>query len=701
MMTRPRLVSSKATALFARVVELTPPRRRTWPDEWARANRTYPPSSGVPGPRDPGLTGYLIPFGRAVAGRRYRRCVMVCAAQSGKSETLLDIIGQRLDEAPVPTLYVGPSRQFVGERFEPRIMALFDEAPSLSMKLTRGRRMSKTRKLIGGVPLALAHAGSSTALKSDAFGLAITDEADELLTNVRGQGDPFVLIDARGASYSDFTHAIVSTPSEGQIETVIDPVSGLEFWSSGDATKIPSAIWRMYLQGTRHAWAWQCPHCSEWFVPRLANLQIPDIEVAGPSGRLEKRAPTPSEAERLAWFACTRCGAAIGDDHKAALNAGGVVIAPGQTITTTGEVIGEPAPNGTWSCFASGLCSPFRTFGQCASEYVAARTSGEHDRLQAVVNSVFGEPYGKAPIGAMKWQALKECCQPYVMGEVPREVMTLVAGVDVQRRSLYYTIRGFGSRGSSWLVGADQLHGDTSGDEVWSALSGVLNDTYAGMRIQLALIDSGFRPDKPDAGDVHKVYDFCRRWSWLVKPTKGAASRSTPLTVKAHEVDADGKVPRYSVELVTVDTDFFKSLVMSRVATPAGQWGAFALPSDIADSYCKQVLSETREIIAGKPVWTRVNRDNHYFDCEILCAVAGRMLNVERIPDGFTRDWDLSASVSLEDRLQAPPSTGTTGGFPLPPAPTTPRVAEGRSFADQLADRAAARAAPLQRGGGY
>ena len=46
--------------------------------------------------------------------------------------------------------------------------------------------MTKTRKMIAGVPLRLAHAGSSTAPKSDPAGLAITDEADELMRNVKG-----------------------------------------------------------------------------------------------------------------------------------------------------------------------------------------------------------------------------------------------------------------------------------------------------------------------------------------------------------------------------------------------------------------------------------------------------------------------------------------------------------------------------------
>jgi phage terminase large subunit GpA-like protein len=107
----------KGHLLFARAARLIRPSRRTTPDEWAAANRTYPPSAGIPGKRDPRLTPYMIAPGRAVAERRYRRVVVACSAQLGKSEMLLDVIGQRLDQAPAPILYVGPNKQFLTEQW--------------------------------------------------------------------------------------------------------------------------------------------------------------------------------------------------------------------------------------------------------------------------------------------------------------------------------------------------------------------------------------------------------------------------------------------------------------------------------------------------------------------------------------------------------------------------------------------------------
>ena len=64
------------------------------PDEWARANRVYPETSGLPGPRDPSLTPYVIPVVRAVHAGLHKRVVLVCGAQMGKSLAL---------DTPLPT----------------------------------------------------------------------------------------------------------------------------------------------------------------------------------------------------------------------------------------------------------------------------------------------------------------------------------------------------------------------------------------------------------------------------------------------------------------------------------------------------------------------------------------------------------------------------------------------------------------------
>ena len=443
---------------------------------------------------------------RAVHARTHKRVVMVVGAQMGKSDSILDIIGERMDTAPVPMLYLGPTRLFLQEQWEPRIMQLLDEAPSLRFKVARGKRMTKTRKIIAGVPLRLAHGGSSVAIKSDPFGLAFTDEADELLANVKGSGDPISQVDRRGDTYADFVHAIVSTPTEGPSDVDVDEASGLQFWADIDPQEIGSTIWRLWQGGTRYHWAWSCPHCGEFFIPRFRCLAWDKpTDAAGKELRSD-----PVMASQTAHLVCPKNGCVITDDARARMNARGVYVAPGQHVKPNGKVVGEAPESWTVSFWVSGLASPFKTWGERAAEYVAAVRSGEPGEIQSVVNGGFGELWASGGGDVPEWRELEKLKLPYLSGEVPADVRVLTAGVDVQKDRLVYAVRGWAARSESWLIEAGEVFGDTVEEATWDDLEDVLLKSRDGHAIRLALIDSGFRPGRPDAVPENRDYQFCQ-----------------------------------------------------------------------------------------------------------------------------------------------------------------------------------------------
>lgn len=649
--------------LLQRASMLLTPTPLTEPDEWGAANRVYAETSGLPGPRNPYLTAYMVPFGRRVHAGTHRRVVGVTAAQSAKTETILDCMGARIDQRPAPILYVGPSKDFVQDQFEPRLMELLEQAETLRAKLSRGKRMKKLLKVVNGVRIRLGFAGSSTSLKSDPFGLGFVDEYDEMMANIKGQGDPLGLAEARGDTYADFVTAIVSTPSQGVVETEIDPVNGLEMWRIGDPDVIQSPIWRLWQQGTRHHFAWACPHCAEYFVPRFKHL------------RWDKGA-SPAQARRNAWLECPNCREVIEDHQKPEMIAGGVQIAPGQTIEDARQGINEP-DNDTWSCWTSGLCSPFQTFGDRAARYLTALQSGETDKIQTAVNAAFGECYDASADAEVP--AAEEVLRhrlPYTRGSIPAGAMRLLMAVDVQKFSLYYGIRAFGARGTSWLIDHGQLYGPTQDDDVWTDLADLMINPVGGMQIEKVFIDSGFRPDKPDGGSEHKVYEFCRRWSWLCVPTKGKDVQNPPYRVSRIEVKPDGKKALYSLNLAWLSSDFFKSLVMTRLKIPLGNPGAFYLHSDVEEDYAKQITSEVRIIEKGKPKWVARSKDNHLLDVEAMLAAAAYTLNVQRIPDSALPEdhaamaaEDAPLSVQASRRIVAPPPQAPEPDAPPPPPP--------------------------------
>jgi phage terminase large subunit GpA-like protein len=631
----------------------------------------------LPGPRDPTLTPYVIAFERGFHDPRYRRVVWATAAQTAKTEGLLDVIGHRLDQKPLPILYVGPNKEFLETQFEPRLMALLDEAPSLAAKVQRGKRMRKTLKRVAGVPVRLAHAGSSTALKSDPAGLALIDEFDEMAANVKGQGDPLGLVEARGITYAEFTTGITSTPSRGAVEIVADDASGLEFWAVADLEDVQSPIWRLWQEGTRYHWCWPCPVCGDYFVPRLKQLRWP-------------KDATPAQAKRKAWLECPRCGGVIEEEHKKDLNARGVYVAPGQSVTASGEVVGEPPDTSTLSFWTSGLVSPFVSFGQRAEAYLTAVRSAETDKIQTAVNAGFGECYLPGGGDLPPWQELRRLKRPYKPRTLPAGVVLITAGVDVQQDRLVVVARGWGSRGRSWLVDHTEILGDTADVAVWHQLDEYLADPVEGLPIKVMFVDSGFRPGKKDQVPEHRVYEFCRRHRRSVFPTKGLATARLPLRPSKIEVrphPAGAVQAKYGLTLYLLDTDHWKSFVHERLHYSEDAPGAWVVHAETTDEYFRQIVSEAR---VRKPSgsgfqWVAHSHDNHALDCEAMAAAAGFLLGVQRL-----RERPDEVDTATAPKRAAPAASRTVSAEPrsvAAPAPAAPAAASPAPAARGKFDR--------------
>ncbi|MCF6200006.1 MAG: phage terminase large subunit family protein [Hyphomicrobiaceae bacterium] len=602
------------------------PVKQTTADEWARNNRFYKPSSGFPGPRDPSLTRYMIAFGRSfdvadqieTYGATYSRSIMVTSSQSGKTEVILDVIGRNMDQRPAPIMYLGPTRVFVENEIEPRLMEMINDAPRLKERLNK-KGNKKTRKLIGGVPVALAWAGSPAQVAGMAAQLALIDELDRMAASIKGEGDPLALIEARGTSYRDAMNGAISTPLLGTVDIEVDPVSGLELWMKMEPEDIESPIWRQFQSGTMHHWSWPCPECNEYFVPRFKQLHILDEW-------------NPAQAKGKAHMSCPRCGGVIEEHHKKEMNERGVYVAPGQNVDENGTVTGTPPETTTLSFWVSGLCTPFRSFGDRAAQYVAAKQSGEQEKLKGVINTGFGELFAPGGGDVPEWQEVADLKRGYKMLELPKGVRILTMTVDVQKRRLIYVIRGWGHRATSWLIDAGELHGSTTHEEVWGDLASLLQRPIRGMVIKRAFIDSGYRPGKPYMVPVNKVYEFCRRFPRLAYPTKGRATMDKPLFVSKHDVNSKGKIKRYGLDLVMLNTDHGKSWVHERIRWPDDQPGSGLLPADISNDYCKQIVAEARiRRPNGAPQWIARSKENHFLDCEAMQAGMAHMLNMHLI----------------------------------------------------------------------
>ncbi len=548
--------------------------------------RTLPRQNAEPGPWRSARTPYCAAVYEAVADPRYKRIVGVFASQSGKTELLINLLGHRLCDDPGPVLFIGASQRQVESISAGRVDPMVNSTASLKARLDRRKSRNKvTEKFFAGARLGFGWAGSAIELSSHPCCLVLLDERDRMASDVAGEGDPVALAEARVATYPDGKIVVTSSPT----------VEGA------------SPIWTLWQSGTAARWSWPCPECERYFVPEFKLLQWP-------------QGSTPSQARKAARLTCPNCGALIEDRQKVAMNAAGRY-----------EITGDPESD-TASFWVSGLCSPWRSWGDAARRWLEAYRSGEQETMQAVTNTVFGELWrieGEAPPAAK----VAELRGGYSFDQVPEAARGLTAGVDVQADRLVYVVRAWGASQTSWLIRHGELYGDTLLEDVWTDLAALLEAHFGTFRIRMTLIDSGYRPDR--------AYNFARRFPGRVLPAKGHDQGAKPVYLAKLDVNVRGEPQRRGVRLAHIDSSYFKSWIHGRIAWPQDQPGAWHLPIDVTDDYCAQLVSEQR--IAkpnGAVAWVKTRTANHFLDAEVLATAAAHLLQVPLLREKPAADAD-------------------------------------------------------------
>ncbi|HGS4859049.1 TPA: terminase gpA endonuclease subunit [Vibrio cholerae] len=599
--------------------------------QWATENRIMPPGSPIPGPFDTTSTPYMIPVCVAFADPTYSKITFVMGTQMGKSATMQNVIGWRLDDLPAPIIYVGPTESNINNVVEPKIMEMFRECQSLWIKYDD--KSPKHKKRIGGVSLRFAWAGSATELASDSAVITLVDELDRPDANATGEGSLSEIAEARGDAYIDSKLGLTSTPTHGKASTFVHPETGMTHWAVAPKGKVSSPIWLEWEQGTRHEWAVPCPDpdCGEYFIPRSELLWWP--------GKGTDKECSPAAASRDARLICPHCGGQIEDKHRKLMNAQGVAIAPGQyakrhddhsVLITQGDdsavvpfhsMLHPLEDNNHFSIWVSGLCSfsGKKSYGYLARKLLQAQRSGDPNQLLSVYNTGFGEIFavvGEAP----DWEEVYALRSSYQSGQVPDGVEVLICTVDVQKNRLVYVIRGWMPGMSSRLIEFGELWGDTDKPEVWQELDELVAQEWDGHTIKLTGVDAGYRTEE--------VYAWVRRHRSRARALMGFQKLPKPFRMMKVEVDKQGKTRKRGDKRWDIDSSLAKSWVHNRVRWKRGAVGDWLLPADVTEDYCKQIVAEEFDEESG--TWNRVSKDNHFLDCEGMNYMSARMLRLDR-----------------------------------------------------------------------
>ena len=563
-------------SIHAAAVHLKPPPNLK-PSEWSEQNVRVPIGNAVPG---------LIRFDHApyqrepldmTANPECNRITLMWSAQVGKTMLALCAQAFKIAQDPQSQIMMQPSQGDLSTWLETKFNPLVDSNDRLQELIAkpRGREgvNNQRMKSYPGGFLMFSWSGSPKTMRGRSAPFIVCDETDGY--DKSQEGHPVSLLWQRAATFGDRRKLLeISTPT------------------------IKNASWieDAYLQGDQRRFHVPCPSCD-------TRQELTWSSVIWDEGSPE-----------TAKYACTGCGVMWSDGERIA-------------AIRRGEWRSSQPFRGHASYHLNELYSCFRKLGDIAQSFLEKKRSGD---LQTFVNVSLAETWEESGEGVD--QDLLENRAEDWGDKWPEEVITVVAGVDVQDDRLEVELVGVGRDEETWSLEYMVLPGDPSSPQVWADLDAVLFASYEtddGREL-------GVRATCIDTGGHHTqaTYRYIKgRESRRVFGIKGVGGEGRPL------VGRPSKNNIAKVRLFPIGSDTAKELVYGRLKITEPGPGYCHFPINRDPEYFLQLTSEklvTRYVRGhAKRQWIKSRRRNEALDvrCYAMAALYISGVNVNILAD--------------------------------------------------------------------
>jgi phage terminase large subunit GpA-like protein len=571
--------------------QLTPPPRLSVA-EWADLERRLDSqSSAEPGRWITSRAEYQRGIMDACSDPAVKEVVVMCAAQLGKSEILLNTIGYHMAHDPAPILLMQPTVDMAGAFSKDRVTAgLLRSTPVLRDKVkdSKAKDANNTtlHKVFPGGALSLVGANSPSSLASRPIRVVLCDEVDRYPASAGEEGDPISLAKRRAATFWNRKIIEVSTPT------------------NRGASRIESA----YEESDKRRFLVPCPDCGQRQELKWANVQWSDPK-------------NPN-------YICEHCGSCWSDAMR-------------NRAISQGEWKATRPFNGVAGFHLSALYSPWVVLSDAVEEFLAAKK--DPMRLKTFVNTFLGETWEDQGEGVDDVELVQRR-ESY--DGVPEEVALLTAGVDVQDDRLEVEVVGWGAGEESWCVDYWVLHGDPSSPQLWKQLDDVLLQTFEHpigkpMIIRATCIDSG-------GHHTRAVYNYAKtRAGHRVFAIKGIGGEGKPIVGRPSKNNI-GKVPLYPVGVDTAKELFYARLRQSEAGP-----GYCHFHDRLDEEHFRQLTAEKQVIRYHKGYpkrgWIKTRTRNEALDVRVYAMAALAILNVnmDSIAKRYFSDIDKSEDFSV------------------------------------------------------
>jgi phage terminase large subunit GpA-like protein len=552
--------------------QMTPPPRMSvaqWADHERRLDSQ---SSSEPGRWVTSRAEYQRGIMDACSDPLVKEVVVMCGAQLGKSEMLLNTIGYHMAHDPAPILMMQPTVDMAQSFSKDRVTAgLLRSTPCLRDKVkdSKAKDANNTtlHKVFPGGALSLVGANSPSSLASRPIRVVLCDEVDRYPPSAGEEGDPISLAKRRAATFWNRKIILVSTPT------------------NKGGSRIESA----YTESDQRKFMVPCHECGHKQVLAWSNVTW--------------TGDNPSTGA----YHCAECGAVWSDTdrHRAVRNGEWVAFAPF---------------NGVAGFHLNALYSPWSVLSDAIEEFLAARKNPM--RLKTFVNTFLGETWEDAGEGVDDY-AVAQRKEDYE--GIPDEVVLLTAGADVQDDRVEVEIVGWGAGEESWQIDYHVIYGDPSTTQLWHKVDEVLLATYEHpcgepMLVRATCIDTG-------GHHTRAVYNYAKtRAGHRVFAIKGVGGEGKPIVGRPSKNNI-GRVPLYPIGVDTAKEVHYSRLKMDEAGP-----GYCHFPAKRDDEYFKQLTAEKQMIRYHKGfpsrVWVKTRTRNEALDVRVYAIAALTILNV-------------------------------------------------------------------------
>jgi len=572
-------------------------------DQWAAKYRVLSSRGSVePGKYNVDRTPFLRqPMEELSTNSSTQRVVMMFAVQLGKTETMNNWIGYCIDHAPAPMLMCQPTLQMAQRLSKQRLESMLQDTPCLAEKIppprSRDSGNSQLAKLFPGGILILTGANSASSLRSMPAKYIGLDEVDAYPGDVEGEGDPVALAEKRASNYTKKKILLTSTPT----------------------IKDFSRIEAEYENSDQRKFYVPAPCCGAFQVLNFDQLKWENKDLS------------------TVKYECEVCKEQFDETAKTTM------LRKGEWRATKPENAGKTA--GFW---LNGLNSPLGWFSwsEMVDEFLKAKD--DPALMRTWTNTRKAETFSYEYQSKLNAESLLQIRENYLPSEIPKDVVCLCLGVDVQggmgsaTQRLEISCWGFGADPSGigeqmYLIDHTIIYGDPNQGEVWKGLDILLTQTFdhpdgGKLKISGCAVDSGGLA-------TQSVYDYCtKRRGQGVIAIKGSSRSGVPIIGKGTKVDINysGRVRKKSGIVYIINTEDIKDKIFSKIKSKE----KIHFHAETTEEYFKELTGEYRTLKTNKkgyPVSTYEKKPNQAVEKLDCCVYAFSMyyLLLKTVPKGL------------------------------------------------------------------